>query len=254
MKRIQLVVTGKCEQSLPTALRRLFPQLDWLPAIYSESFTSTSLREPIPSRLKETIDKFAETLLRNVDEDDERMIIGIDDVEQNAPGEIVAAVVAACGRQVARLSGAGRRERIAAKLVERCSFHLLRPMVEAYFFGDPPALVRAGQKRPSRFDPADCDIESFEVLDLDHRPDPERHPKRYLRFLANDDYRETKGGRKALEELDWLTVIANESHATAVRALLNDISEFCDRQLNSGTELFETSRATQRAYRTLRNC
>ncbi len=49
---------------------------------------------------------------------------------------------------------------------ERCSFHLMAPMTEAYFFGEAAALKRAGAMRnPSRFDRQVCDPEAFTVAD-----------------------------------------------------------------------------------------
>src|SRR5262249_49813292 len=53
---------------------------------------------------------------------------------------------------------------VYAEVRERCSFHLLRPMVEAYFFGDPTALVRAGAVRQPQL-PPDLDLEQFSTVD-----------------------------------------------------------------------------------------
>lgn len=253
MKRVQLVVTGKCEQSLHVSLRQLFPELDWPEPIFANSFTSTTLAEPIPRGLRTTLDKFAETLARNVDQDDETFVIGVDDVEANEPEEIVAALRGAVERTLQQqASSAARRGRLAQRLTERCSFHLLRPMVEAYFFAAPPALTRAGVVRPSRFDTT-ADVERFEVVDEEAPIEARRHPKRYLRFLTNDAYRETRGGRAALESLEWDQVLARELHVAAVRSLINDIADFAAVGIRPGKELADTSRSTSRRARVLRN-
>ena len=57
------------------------------------------------------------------------------------------------GRRVAeRMTGGAKLAVVALRIYtqvrERCSFHLFRPMTEAYFFGDATALQRAGVSRP----------------------------------------------------------------------------------------------------------
>ena len=42
---------------------------------------------------------------------------------------------------------------IYEKVRERCSFHLFRPMTEAYFFGDPAALQRAARRNRTGYPP-----------------------------------------------------------------------------------------------------
>ena len=125
-------------------------------------------------------------------------------------------------------------------------------MVEAYFFAAPPALTRAGVVRPSRFD-ATTDVERFQVADEEAPIESRRHPKRYLRFLTNERYRETRDGRAALESLEWDQVLVPEPHVAAVRALINDIADFAVVDSRPGEELAETSRSTHRRARLLRN-
>ncbi len=130
-------------------------------------------------------------------------------------------------------------------LRERCSFHLLRPMVEALFFGEPAAVLRAAGPGvtlpPVRFDPGACDIERFETRDegylevaddatrsISFRPWRRRHPKLYLQYLlasSGSFYKETEHGKRALATLDWQTVVAPPCHAQMVRALLDDLAD-----------------------------
>jgi hypothetical protein len=276
MSRVQLVVTGKCELVLHESLEQVFPELEWLPPIYMEGFTSTELEGPLPPGLRRTIDKFARELIVQVDSDGDCLVIGVDDLERNAPEVTTGAIRSAVSRVLLSeeiSQSEARRARVEAELRERCSFHVLRPMVEAYFFGEPAALDRAGRRRPSRFDAATTDVELFTVSDeeftgppdVDDKHDWRRggserhaHPKRYLKFLTSNaegiwTYRETRDGQAALRSLDWARVCGNAAHAAAVRALLNDVADFARSAARDGEELDATSRGTMRDVRVLRN-
>ena len=64
MKRVQLIVTGRCEQlALHLSLGQLFPTVEWPSPIAVESFTSAPLTDPPPVGVKRTIDKFADKLI-----------------------------------------------------------------------------------------------------------------------------------------------------------------------------------------------
>ena len=116
-------------------------------------------------------------------------------------------------------------------------------MVEAYFFGEPAALIRAGATRPAELDAA-RHLEAFATVDpaflatpnlRDHpwrSEDRRYHPKRYLRFLNDPTdegtrrYRETRQGRDALAELDWGQVFAYEPTGIAfARSLFDDLAD-----------------------------
>src|SRR5581483_364423 len=56
------------------------------------------------------------------------------------------------------------RQRVYATVRERCSFHLFRPMPEAYFFGEPAALQRAGAVQSAQL-PEVVDLEQFRTID-----------------------------------------------------------------------------------------
>jgi hypothetical protein len=131
------------------------------------------------------------------------------------------------------------RTRALERVRERCSLHLLKPMVESYFFGEPTALTRAGAIRPSLFDAITNDVESFTVADAEyqdcalgecasHTPEKMMHPKRYLRHLTGHMYKETRGGADALARLAWGGVLKNGAHARFVRSLIADIAAKLD--------------------------
>jgi hypothetical protein len=114
-------------------------------------------------------------------------------------------------------------QRVRARVRERCSFHLLCPMVESYLFGDPIALVRAGCAPDVEPVLACADLEEFESGDETWLPacaaiDAEqaaranrwwcerRHAKHYLEHLVDRSggfYDEVTSGQAAFAELDW---------------------------------------------------
>ena len=285
---VRLVVTGKCERlALGSSLGRVFGAPTRFVTADGEvhSFSSTTLASP-SSRLLDTIDKFADRLLREVDEHDNALVIGVDDLElDNTAWVTVEAVRAAVQRRLAgRWSGLSARERAAEKLRTRCSFHLTVPLLEAYFFGEAAALQRAGCTAPSLFDPAARDPEDFAVDDPAYLSEPEltperernperrkrtwakaleqrrRHPKLYLKYLCspNDSrvnrYHEAEGGRRALELLAWAKVLAKGSMTRFARSLFADVADFLGvASPFRGDEHELTSRHAQRAERTLRN-
>jgi hypothetical protein len=137
------------------------------------------------------------------------------------------------------------RERYRALLRERCSFHLLCPMVESYFFGDAQALQAAGVQPTRSPKLSNPDVELFESCDPEWLPschaenarriakDPwwkhERHPKHYLEYLLNLDnifYEETSHGEAALLNVHWPNVPRALTHTRLLRALMEDIADW----------------------------
>lgn len=132
-------------------------------------------------------------------------------------------------------------------LRKRCSFHLLRPMVESLFFAEGPQAIgrAAGSRTEVRkpcLNPEQKDVEAFCVDDCDYAELPAvrfetafasqrraHHPKHYLDFLINPSgarkqrYREADGVR-AVIDLDWQRVVATPSFARMARSLLFDLS------------------------------
>jgi hypothetical protein len=114
--------------------------------------------------------------------------------------------------------------------------------VEAYFFGEPTALSRAGAKRPSTVDAKTHDLEDFVTEEAEFlavpdgvkhwaKPDRKKHPKRYLQYLIDPEganeksYREAEGGMRALRELDWPEVLSVEAHTQLARSLFSDLAD-----------------------------
>lgn len=153
------------------------------------------------------------------------------------------------------------RERHERALSERVSFHLAKPMIEAWLFADPMGPIRAGmphQKRPQLL--AGTDPECFVTVDAAYdadtgsqcmvwnalpyrknkkctpawlRADPNRmlHPKAYIAWLCMDTnknnctaYAESQGGAEALSHLDWHAVLGVNNHCGFVRAMIDDIA------------------------------
>lgn len=127
-------------------------------------------------------------------------------------------------------------------LREKCSFHLLKPMVESYLFGDDNALHIAGVPdgvKPKLVHPTD--VEQFETNDSAWLPEcriqnekrqkvapwwrHERHPKRYLEHLT-EFYDETIEGRRAIEEIAWKQVPKRKSDTLFLRSLFEDIADW----------------------------
>jgi hypothetical protein len=171
------------------------------------------------------------------------LIIAIDDLELwnvDQAQHVVAYFRAAVDEHVQqRPWSASDRTRALERVRERCSLHFLKPMVESYFFGEPAALTRAGAIRPSLFDAATNDVESFIVADVDYQdcvlgkcasraPEKMMHPKRYLRHLTGHAYKETRGGAEALAGLAWSGVLKKDAHARFARSLIADIAAKLD--------------------------
>jgi hypothetical protein len=276
---IHLLVTGKTEQlGLADSLMRVFPAeirpVKSLEFAEPQGFTSARVRPfaelSALERMESTLVSFAKTLVAEVcpgrTGTAPDLVVGIDDLElvnADQPEQVARTLRdAVCAHVEANWSGS-RRERVYASLRERCSFHLLRPMVEAYFFGEAAALVRAGRAegRTSRFSCEDCDPELFSVGmadDPDYHAIPEpprtdtqrrsikrkeksdwrrnvavraRHPKKYVQFLCdalgdgNSSYSEATGGAHALRHLAWQDVMRRAEQVAYAQALFVDIAQ-----------------------------
>lgn len=225
MVTISLLVTGKTEllalaDSLAQVFRADFRYANPLsadPERYLRGFTSPDLRNVSGKKVSPESDLgwFVAHLVggafpgRHGKPPD--LMIGLDDLEvHNAhQADLAVRLVRDAVRDHVERSFSGPvRDRVYQRLREHCSFHLLKPMVEAYFFGEPAALDRAGvpPRRASEFDPAACDPEDFHVSDAGYMtvPEPPRpkrrnstykndwrrqqetrpyHPKKYLKYL-----------------------------------------------------------------------
>lgn len=215
MTLIRLVVTGDLEQAaLAQALGRAFPTAEFEPlgGMVGQGFTSREVRHFEEGPVASDVMKYAAYIVAEVENPGTRRhkradhVIAVEDLELvNAghAGHVVQALRSAVFAHVrATYSEPSERSRVFEALRQRASFHIAAPMTESWFFGEPAALVRAGQlnARPSLFDRATCDPEDFKVDDptyaavppselkreWPHSPDVRsKHPKKYVSFLAD---------------------------------------------------------------------
>jgi hypothetical protein len=247
--RIGLITTGKCEQrALGPSLARVFEGGDvTFELCFKEpvdSFTSNRLVYPAPPHragttlVERMVSSIAATLsLRDAPD----YVFAVDDLELaniHTPAHVTALL-----RDAVTASLAGATHKEVERFRARCSVHFLCPMVEAYFFGEPAALQRAGATRPALLDPS-SHLEAFTVVDERYLSPPDEaghswrgndraaHPKRYLKFLNDPEgsqlrsYQETKHGRDALSSLDWEQVFAHPPAELAfARSLFDDLAD-----------------------------
>lgn len=252
MPSIGLITTGQCEhRALASSLQQLLGgepgNIVWsLGDRPSRSITSNPLTDPAPPFARTLIDDLVNDVVAAFDHRDAPdFVFALDDLElANAatPQNVTRFVADGFRRYALRET---RTHRELARVRERCSFHLLCPMLETYFFGEPDALRRAGATRSAILDTS-RHLEEFQAADLafiglrdvpghDWRtPDRMRHPKRYLRFLSDPDdtkpvssrYREGRDGAAALATLDWAQVFAYQPPGIAfAHSLFDDLAD-----------------------------
>ncbi|MBK8940758.1 MAG: hypothetical protein IPM79_24865 [Polyangiaceae bacterium] len=219
----------------------------------------------------------------------------VDDLElcnADQPGVVVQVFRDAVGRHMRKLAGlrAGVVTRVQQALLERASFHLAVPMIEAWLFADPQGPANAGvptQRLPPQWAAHQCP-EDFLTLDHNYASAPacaewlklplpkqtkssrpqwlidarERHPKAFLSWLCREEvprkcsaYRETHGGADALRDLDWQAILARPpGEMRFLRALVDDLAEACgNTSLRQTSVASETSRMARRTPQVLRN-
>lgn len=246
--RIGLIATGECEQrGLASSLERVFAESDVEFELCFKrpvnSFTSSRLVYPPvgkkgPNSIDDFVDSIAASIMGRGAPD---FVFAIDDLElaNVATPQHVTALV----RDAVVASPRRKTHAEEARFRERCSVHFLCPMVEAYFFGEPEALTRAGATREAILEQG-RHLEALRVNELtyltpsdiaDHswraanRAD---HPKRYLSFLNDPEdkgerkYREVRQGRDALASLDWAQVFAHQPPGLAFAlSLFDDLAD-----------------------------
>lgn len=248
MPSIGLITTGECEhRALGSSLQRAFEGAELVVVQPFKrpvpSITSNHLGYPGPASGGTQVDKLVASILATIEQRDAPdFVFAIDDLElpNVATAHHVTRLVSDAFR---RALAATPTHQQLARVRERCSFHLLCPMLEAYLFGEPAALMRAGAVRPAQLD-ATHHLEDFLAADLEfmapgdvrehpwRRPDRARHPKRYLSFLVDPDdagraaYKESRDGVRALSTLDWLQVFAYHPPGIGfARALFDDLAD-----------------------------
>lgn len=291
--RIKLVVTGDMERlALAESLSRYFPNqtaagddVIWERPRKLNCVTSNRL-PPNPTSTSTQMQALARAMIDEAIDGKTGhpadLVIAIDDVEVANLGQ--EAIIGqhfrmACQQALNdKASSAQARSRHAQIVQQRCSFHLLRPMVESYLFADAVALATAGVSSsivPVLRHPSD--VEEFEVTDPSWLPQchhvngakqaqfpwwrEELHPKRYLEHLvlrgAGGSYEETDQGRRALLNLQWASAATVPTGISLLRALFEDISDWFGVQspLGAGTlaAAFYPARSVNRQGLLLRN-
>ncbi len=256
MAVVALIPTGKMEhRALGDALGRIFPGHVFVAHPTEEhldGFTSRDVAPlvaarpgPVPTHLDELVAELVNAVLPG--RRDERIDFAyvLEDLElcnQDQPGLVLDLFRDAVDSYIRR-TWPQQSDRIYDRIRERCSFHLFRPMTEAYFFGDAAALRRAGASRPHQL-PPDLDLERFRTIDpeflalppgtnqISDMPGREFHPKDYLRYLCDSTladrrrrYKETHNGVAALGSLDWSQVLGPSPHCPFLHAFLDDLAE-----------------------------
>lgn len=281
--KIAFVPTGRTEwHGLPGAFGTLFPGHEFLvlptrreitshPDDFpAPGFTSAALQarhEDLPPEAAcDLVARAAQAAVGDRSEKAADMVVVLEDLElaNAAQPDRVTRVFRAAAIAHLRGLGSGRIEaRTRGALLDRVSFHLLVPMVEALFFADPRALRIAGVpvEQPVIFadtrDPEDfwtgdpgylaatetaCPCWSALPASRQKKQRPkwlltssprDRHPKGYLQWLCRDgavpsctSYHETEGGGRALAGLDWGTLVSRPPEQFQyLRALLADLEE-----------------------------
>jgi hypothetical protein len=261
MAVVALITTGVMEhRALGKSLKRLFPNdefVNWPPDGPLPGFTSGRVLVPsqfddstaIPSELNELATSLVGLADRPRRQQRFDFVFVLEDLElvnQEQPETVVEAFRNAVDTYV-RENGLQLPPNISERVREQCSFHLFRPLTEAYFFGEPAAIRRAGAQRPWI---VSADFERFETGDPTYlglpkgtqevceMPNRKLHPKHYLRFLCDPGrpasgagYRETKNGVRALEHLDWEQVVSAEPRCPFLHAFLDDLAYALGRTL-----------------------
>ncbi len=266
--RIAFLPTGRTEwHGLPRAFGRLFPghQFEVVPSAIEvadhdgryplDGFTSCRLTAAHMTKPPEAATLLVErAAMVLMDRDPPDLLVILDDLElanRDQPEQVVAVFRAAVERHV--MDPDLRRRRSRARLADRASFHLIAPMVEAWFFGDPAALATAGVAEPHHL-LADRSLEQFATGDIGYlaatetdcprwlakrqraqRPkwlggDRMFHPKGYVQWLTRDPaartctrYNESGNGAEALASIDW-TALQAQPEMNFLNALCEDVA------------------------------
>ena len=266
--RVAFLPTGRTEwHGLPRAFGRLFRghEFEVVPSATEvadhgdryplDGFTSCRLSAAHLAKPPEAatllVQRAAAPLM---DRDPPDLLVVLDDLElanRDQPEHVVRVFRAAVEQHVTDPDP--RRRRARTPLAERASFHLVAPMIEAWFFGDPAALATAGVSAPHHL-MGGLSLEEFATGDIGYlaaceadcpgwqarkqrskRPkwladDRMHHPKGYLQWLTRDAaagtctrYRESEDGAAALATIDW-TALKAQPGMNFLNALCEDIA------------------------------
>lgn len=280
--KVAILPTGRTEwHGMARMLKRLFPTHDFYclptkaevqsdpdhypyPGFTSTQLTSVHLNEP-PESARELVSRAAQEALGDRRHTAADLVLIIDDVElpnMTQLNRVVAVMRRAVEVHLSELQSVGHHGRTATVLREKVSFHLIAPMVEAWFFADASALAKAGVDATTQVhfctttdpevfmtnDPAylaatEADCPTWAAMPqgrkkklrpkwLGSQP-REQHPKGYLQWLCRasserncTSYSETSNGGEALAELSWQAVsIRDPEHFALLRALVEDLAD-----------------------------
>ena len=266
---IQLIVTGNLEkESLGDSLSRIFQNVSFS-TIRADGFTSETVPQnlPIHGQAKPSVVKLAERMVAEVDPGRQGtpadLVILVEDIElkntHNVEAIIKLYLLAIERAIIAHRPNQSSQAACRRLIQERCSFHLLSPMIESYFFSDVYALQEhIKTARPSMICPTNLeDFNAFSDLTfakrtfadpvlLSSQPHPHdptpcyHHPKEYIEYLCTPHdqeyapknrrkkniYKETKQGKDALLNLNWDRVFLENTRVPFLRSLIEDISNF----------------------------
>lgn len=301
-KRIKLIVTGDSEKAaLHRSLAQCFPthtasgdSVVWDTPRKEAGVTSYQLKvgKPPLSSMKTLVNAmFAEALnSKQPNGTPPDLVIVVDDVELGNAGQegvIVQAFQAAVKDKLNALQqqqSASTFSRIQARIRTACSFHMLCPMVESYFFADFATLAVGGVA--TSVSPRLGHLTNVEQFDASPDPHPawqalcqsknserqtlypwwqtERHPKHYLSHLlaisAAPVYHETTLGARMIQAVNWNRVAKTPTDSPIISALLEDIWDWfgqtpplgdCVGQSSPATYQVRTLRPTQRLLRNI---
>lgn len=302
-KRIKLIVTGDSEKAaLHRSLAQCFPthtasgdSVVWDTPRKEAGVTSYRLKagKPPSSSMKTLVNAmFAEALnSKQPNGTPPDLVIVVDDVELGNAGQegvIVQAFQTAVKDKLKALQqqqSASTFSRIQARIQTACSFHLLCPMVESYFFADSATLAVGGVAasisprllHPTNVEQFDaspdlhpawqalCQRENSRQHSLEHLWwQTERHPKHYLSHLLDisgvEGYFETTLGAQMIQALNWNRMAKTPTDSPIISALLEDIWDWfgqtpllgdCVGQSSPATYQVRTLRPTQRLLRNI---
>lgn len=301
-KRIKLIVTGDSEKAaLHRSLEECFPthtvsgdSVVWDTPRKEAGVTSYQLKvgKPPSSSLIALVNAmFAEALnSKQPKGTPPDLVIVVDDVELGNAGQegvIVQAFQTAVRDKLNALQqqqSGSTFSRIQARIQTACSFHLLCPMVESYFFADSATLAVGGVAasvsprlgHPTNVELFDagpdphpdwlalCQSKNSEQQSLYPWWQTERHPKHYLSHLlaisAAPTYHETTLGAQMIQAVNWNRVAKTSTDSPIISALLEDIWDWfgqtpltgnCVGQSSPATYQVRTLRPTQRLLRNI---
>ena len=280
--RVGILVTGETEYyGMALALKQLFPDhsFDCLPVEKKSlqgkelpsGFTSCQLScehvQNPPEACLNLVALAAQEAVGDRRTEAYDLVIILDDLEicnAHQPDLVSEVMRMAVHKHLETLASRNGRiqDRTKQALRDKVSFHLVAPMIEAWFFIDEGALNRAGvQSLESVSFGKDSDPESFLTDDQSflaadaafctalakqrrncikkNKPkwiDNENrcwHPKGYLQWLTRDPehkhctkYQESRHGAHALEEFDWKQVpTRHKDHLGYLKAMVEDLEQ-----------------------------